>query len=151
MRNLRFAVARTGFSLLFLGLTLLQLFSFPGQFRNLRKTEGLSLFLEIALTLLFGLWLLCGQVALIYLWKIVQSMKQGMFYSVRSLHLIKRLVMVFKLASVIPVILFLLLVPQAEDPGFFVLLSIVILFMFSLTAMVSLLHEQISSKITNQF
>jgi hypothetical protein len=56
--------------------------------------------------------------------------------------------MSFKVASVIPAVLFLMLVPQADDPGFFVLLAIVALFIFSLTATTSLLKDQIASKIS---
>jgi hypothetical protein len=56
--------------------------------------------------------------------------------------------MSFKVASVIPAVLFLMLVPQADDPGFFVLLAIVALFIFSLTATTSLFKDQIASKIS---
>lgn len=147
MRDFRFMAARGGFILLFLGLTLLQLFSFPGQFQHMRRTQGLSLLFEVSLTLLVGFWLLCGQFALVCLWHIVGAMKSGQFYSESNLLWIERLVLAFKCASVVPVILFLMLIPQADDPGFFVMLSIVTLFLFSLTAMASLLKDQIASKI----
>jgi hypothetical protein len=149
VRDFCFIAARGGFLLLFLGLTLLQLFSFPGQFQHLRRTQGLSLLFEISLTLLVGFWLLCGQLALICLWRIVGAMKSDQFYSQSNLLWIERLVLAFKCASVVPVALFLMLIPQADDPGFFVMLSIATLFIFSLTAMTSLLKDQIASKINN--
>ena len=149
MRDFRFMAARGGFLLLFLGFTLLQLFSFPGQFQHLRRTRGLSLLFEVSLTLLVGFWLLCGQFALVFLWRIVGAMKVDQFYSQRNLLWIERLVLAFKCASVVPVALFLMLIPQADDPGFFVMLSIGTLFIFSLTAMTSLLKDQIASKIGN--
>jgi len=143
VRDYRFIAARGGFVLLFLGLTLLQLLSFLGQFQHMRRTQGLSLVFEIALTLVVGLWLLCGQFALFTLWKIVGEMQGDMFYSQRNLIWVERLLLAFKCASVVPIVLFLLLFPQADDPGFFVMLSIVTLFLFSLTAMTSLIKDQI--------
>ncbi len=45
-----------------------------------------------------------------------------------------------------PMVLFLLIAPKADDPGILVLLTIVTLFIFSLTAVTSLLKEQIATK-----
>ena len=148
MSEKRFIVAKAGFLLLFLGLTLLQFLSFPGQFAHMRRSQGISLVIEIALTIVVGLWILCGQLALYCLWQIVESMKRGRFYSAENLNWIGRLLMSFKVASGIPVVLFLILAPQADDPGFFVMLTIVALFIFSLTATTSLLRDQIASKIS---
>jgi hypothetical protein len=149
VRDFRFIAARGGFVLLFLGLTLLQLFSFPGQFQHMRRTQGLSLVFEVALTLIVGLWLLCGQFALFALWKIVGEMKADAFYSQKNLVWIERLLLSFKTASVVPIALFLMIAPQADDPGFLVVLSIAMLFIFSLTAITSLLKDQIEMKTRN--
>jgi hypothetical protein len=147
VRDFRFIAARGGFVLLFLGLTLLQLFSFPGQFQHMRQTQGLSLVFEVALTLIVGLWLLCGQFALFVLWKIVGEMRDDTFYSQKNLAWIERLLVAFKTASAIPIALFVMIAPQADDPGFLVMLSIVTLFVFSLTATTSLLADQIEMKV----
>ncbi len=56
MHQYRFIVARAGFVLLFLGITFIQVLSFPGQFAHLGKTHGFSLAFEVALTLVVGLW-----------------------------------------------------------------------------------------------
>ena len=146
MRDFRFIAARGGFVLLFLGLTLLQLLSFPGQFQHMRRTQGLSLVFEIALTLVVGLWLLCGQTALFTLWKIVGEMQADRFFGEQSLLWIDRLLLALKAACVIPCILFVMLVPQADDPGFFVMLTILTLFLFTLATVASLLRDQIKSK-----
>jgi len=146
VRNFRFIAARGGFALLFLGLTLLQLLSFPGQFQHMRRTQGISLVFEIALTLVVGLWLLCGQLALFTLWKIVGEMKADRFFGEQSLLWIDRLLLALKTACVIPCLLFVMLVPQADDPGFFVMLTIVTLFLFTLATVASLLQDQIKSK-----
>jgi hypothetical protein len=146
VKDFRFVAARGGFVLLFLGLTLLQLFSFPGQFQHMHQTQGLSLIFEVALTLIVGLWLLCGQFALFALWKIVGEMKADTFYSQKNLVWIERLLLSLKTASVIPIALFLMIAPQADDPGILVVLSIATLFVFSLTATTSLLKDQIEMK-----
>ena len=146
MSEKRFFVAKAGLFLLFLGLTLVQFLSFPGQFQHMRRTQGISLFIEVGLTIVVGLWILCGQVALFCLWQIVENMRRDQFFSEPNLNWIQRLLTSFKVASVIPAVLFLILIPQADDPGFFVLLMIVSLFIFSLTAITSLLKEQITSK-----
>jgi hypothetical protein len=146
MSETRFIVAKAGLFLLFLGLTLVQFLSFPGQFQHMRRTQGISLFIEVGLTIVVGLWILCGQVALFCLWQIVENMRRDHFFSEPNLNWIQRLLTSFKVASVIPAVLFLILIPQADDPGFFVLLMIVSLFIFSLTAITSLLKEQITSK-----
>ena len=147
--NIRFLGARAGLVLLFLGITLLQLFSFPGQFQHLRRTQGWPFFYEVALTLTVGVWLLCGQVALICLWQIIGAMKRFQFFSHQNLIWIQRLLLAFKSACITPMVLFLLIAPQADDPGFLVLLFIVTLFIFSLTAVTSLLKDQIASKIVD--
>ncbi len=145
---MRFIFAKAGFLVLFLGLTMVQFFSFPGQFQHMRRTQGISLFIELSLTLVVGLWLLCGQVALYCLWQIVVNMQRDRFYTMENLNWIKRLLLTFKVASVIPAVLFLMLLPQADDPGFFVMLTIVTLFVFSLTSTTSLLKDQIASKVS---
>ena len=148
MSEKRFIVAKAGFLFLFLGLTLVQILSFPGQFQHMRRTQGMSLLIEVALTIVVGLWILCGQVALFFLWQIVESMRRNRFYSTENLNWIARLLISFKVASVIPVVLFLILIPQADDPGIFVMLTIVALFIFSLTVTTSLFKDQIASKIS---
>ena len=145
---MRFIVAKAGFLLLFLGLTLVQFLSFPGQFQHMRRTQGISLFIEVGLTIVVGLWILCGQVALYCLWRIVENMRRDEFFSALNLNWIARLLMSFKVALVIPAALFLILIPQADDPGFFVMLTIIALFIFSLTATTSLLKDQIAAKIS---
>ena len=148
MSEKRFVVAKAGFLFLFLGLTLVQILSFPGQFQHMRRTQGMSLLIEVALTIVVGLWILCGQVALFFLWQIVESMRRNRFYSTENLNWIARLLISFKVASVIPVVLFLILIPQADDPGIFVMLTNVALFIFSLTVTTSLFKDQIASKIS---
>jgi hypothetical protein len=113
------------------------------------RTQGLPLLIEVALTFNVGLWLLCGQVALFCLWRIVEAMKEAEFYARKNYVLIERLLWAFKFACVMPVALFIIIAPQADDPGFLVLLSIVTLFIFSLAITTALLMEQIKSRLTD--
>lgn len=147
MRSYKFVIAKAGFILLFAGISMIQVFSFPGQFSHMRRVNGISLLIEISLTLLVGLWLLCGQVALFALWKIVGEIKADRFFAAQSLGWIDRLVLALKAGCVFPVVIFALLAPQADDPGFFVLLTVVTLFLVVLASVTTLLREQIHSKI----
>ena len=146
MKSLRFKVAKTGYLLLFLGLTLLQVFSFPGAFQHMRRMHGFSLLLEILLISIVGVWIFCGQGALICLWRITEFMREGQFFSTGNIVWIARLLRTFKIAAVIPVILIMILAPQADDPGFFVILAMLTLFFFSLTVTTSLLKDEITGK-----
>ena len=147
MKEKRFYVAKIGFVLLFLGLTMIQILSIPGQFRHMRRSHGISLFTEISFTVFIGLWILCAQIALFMLWQIVNAMQENRFYKRGNLIRVEHLLSSFKAASVVPFVLFLILAPQADDPGFLVLLTIVTLFLWSLTAITSLLKDQIALKI----
>ena len=61
----RINFARLSTLALFIIITVLQLFSFPGQFNYMRQQDSIELFLQIALTSLVALWLLAAQYALI--------------------------------------------------------------------------------------
>jgi hypothetical protein len=106
--------------------------------------QGVSLLLEISLTLVVGMWLLCGQLALVAIWKIVGEMKAQRFFALRSMQLIDRLIFALKAACVFPIIIFTLVAPQADDPGFFVLLSVITLFLVALAAITTLIKDQIA-------
>ena len=66
----RLLVTRVALALLFFIVTVLQIFSFPGQFAHMRKERGISLLFEIILTLAVALLFLCAQVAIYSLWKL---------------------------------------------------------------------------------
>ena len=126
---------------------MLQIFSFPGQFAHMRKLNSIDLILEIVLTVLVAVWMLFGQIALFSLWKILSFTKAGMFFTQVSLRWLRKLFRSCQAAVVIPVLLFLLIAPQADDPGALVMLTAVGLFLFTLALLLSILIEQIESKI----
>ena len=139
--------AQSALLILFLIVTMLQVLSFPGQIRHIREVSGISLLIEIALTIIVVSWLLMGQIALVCMWKIVGFMKEDHFFTKESMLWINRVVIALKTAVLFPIALFFLLIPQADDPGFFVMLTAVGTFLFTLTIFATLLRDQIRKKI----
>ena len=143
----KFRLARTSFALLFLIVTVLQLFSFPGQFSHLRKVEGFSLLFELALTLIFGALFLAAQIVIFSILKVIGFIEKNLFYTENSFGWIKKIVTVLKVAQFLPCALILLIAPQADDPGVLVMLTAITLFLFSLFLITSLLRDQIKIKV----
>ena len=145
----RFKVARLSLIALFGIVTVLQLFSFPGQFAYMRRANGLSLLIEILLTLVVALLFACAQIAIISLWKIINHIEQGRFHSRTSYLWMNRLVLSLKTATLFPILLILIVAPKADDPGVMVLLIAITLFIFTLFQISSIFRDQIQSKEAN--
>ena len=145
----RFKVARFSLLALFGIVTVLQLFSFPGQFAYMRRANGLSLLIEILLTLVVALLFACAQIAIISLWKIINHIEQGRFHSRTSYLWMNRLVLSFKTATLFPILLILIVAPKADDPGVMVLLIAITLFVSTLFQISSIFRDQIQSKEMN--
>ena len=145
----RYLVARVSLALLFFIVTVLQLFSFPGQFAHMRKESGISLLLEIILTLAVAFLFLCAQVAIYSLWKLISYMQSSTFYTTTSLNWINRFVTAVRTALIFPILLILIIAPQADDPGVMVMLSAITFFVGSIYLMSSLLRDQIQSKVVD--
>jgi hypothetical protein len=145
----RFKVARFSLLALFGIVTVLQLFSFPGQFAYMRRANGLSLLIEILLTLVVALLFACAQIAIISLWKIINHIEQGRFHSRTSYLWMNRLVLSLKTASLFPILLILIVAPKADDPGVLVLLIAITLFVSTLFQISSIFRDQIQSKEVN--
>lgn len=143
----RYRLSRATFALLFLIVTVLQLFSFPGQFAHMRKIEGFSLLFELALTITVGALFLSAQVIIFSIFKVIDFMEKKAFYSPEAFSWITRIVNTLKIAQLIPVTLILLIAPQADDPGVLVMLTAITLFLFSLFQFSALLREQIANKV----
>ena len=125
---------------------MLQLFSFPGQFAYMREQEGLSLLQEIVFTGLAAGFLLCAQFAIVGVWKVLGHMESESFFTASSLIWINRVVTALKVAIAPPVILFVIIAPQADDPGILVLLTAVTLFLITVFMLASLLRDQIETR-----
>ncbi|NBO47247.1 MAG: DUF2975 domain-containing protein [Actinobacteria bacterium] len=143
MKTFRFLAARLALLLLFLMITVLQLFSFPGQFAHMRRVHGSALALEIVLTILVGCLFLAAQFALFSLWKLVSHMELETFFSPDAAPWLDKLVAALKFACIFPVALIFIVAPQADDPGALVLLTAVTLFVVTVYLLGSLLHDQV--------
>ena len=138
--------AKLSIVLLFAIVTLLQIFSFPGQFAHMRRVGSIELLFEIWLTLLLALWLLTAQFSLFCLWKIVTQIATASIYSKSSLHWLDKLVQAFKYALITAITVFLSIAVQADDPGAPVMLIALTLFISTLFVATSLLRDQLRSK-----
>lgn len=143
-----YKVARIFLALLFVIVTTLQIFSFPGQFAHMRRVQGFSLILEISLTSIIACLFFSAQIAIFSFWKLIGYMERNEFFSMSSLHWINRIVNAFKVTRLFPVLLILIIAPQADDPGVLVLLVAITLFVCSLFVITALLRDQIRLKVT---
>jgi hypothetical protein len=128
---------------------MLQVLSFPGQISHTRNKNSWNLVFEITLLVLVVLWILSAQIALINLWKIVALMEKEEFFSHKCIHLINNVLRCFEGAIAVPIAIFMLLAPQADDPGFFVLLIAVTLFIATLYIFARLLRDQFMQKVAS--
>ena len=142
----KFRYAKLSIVSLFAIVTMLQIFSFPGQFAHMRRVGSIELIFEIWLTLLLALWLFTAQFALLCLWKIVSQIEISSIYSNSSLLWLDRLVQAFKYALITAIIVFLSIAVQADDPGAPVMLMALTLFISTLFVATSLLRDQLKSK-----
>jgi hypothetical protein len=145
--NWRFVFARISIAGLFLIVTVLQIFSFPGQFNYSRQQGDINEATQIVLTLFLGSWMLAVQIGLVSLLKIVNLMQLGQFFTASCFKWINRLASAVKYSAFVPIGLILIIAPQADDPGILVVLLTLFLFSTSLAVLVSLLRDQIKSKL----
>ena len=144
----KFLLAKVALIGLFTIVTVLQVFSFPGQFAHMGRVNVWKLIWEVALTLLVALLFLCAQVAIFSLGKLVKHMESGTFYTTNSYTWMNRLIHALKTAVAFPIILILIIAPQADDPGVMVMLTAITLFIFTIFIVSSLLRDQVQSKTT---
>ena len=75
-------------------------------------------------------------------------MESGTFYTTNSYTWMNRLIHALKTAVAFPIILILIIAPQADDPGVMVMLTAITLFIFTIFIVSSLLRDQVQSKTT---
>jgi hypothetical protein len=144
--NFKILYARSSIILLFAIVTMLQIFSFPGQFAHMRRVGSIELLFEIWLTLLLAIWLFTAQFALLCLWKIVGQISLNSIYNNSALKWLDRLVQAFKYALIIAFTVFISIALEADDPGAPVMLIALTLFISTLFMATSLLRDQLRSK-----
>lgn len=145
-RNFKILYARSSIIFLFIIVTMLQIFSFPGQFAFMRTVGSIELLFQIWLTLLLAIWLFTAQFGLLCLWKIVGKIENSSIYSKGSLKWLGRLVQAMRYALITGAVVFFSVVIQADDPGVAVMLIALNLFISTLFVATSLLRDQLSVK-----
>lgn len=145
--NWKIEYAKGCILLLFAIITMLQIFSFPGQFRQMRTQGEINLLHEIALTILFAVILFTAQITLYLLWRILGLIKKDEFYTFATLKFLNQIVGILRISLICAVILLVLILLQADDPGGPVLLTAVTLFISTLYIFASLLRDQIKVKV----
>jgi len=143
----KFIFARVSIAGLFFIVTVLQVFSFPGQFNYSRRQGEINTVTQIALTIFLGSWMLAVQIGLISILKIVNHMQLGRFFTANCFNWIVRLAFAMKYSAFVPVGLILIIAPRADDPGIMVVLLTLFLFSTSLAVFASLIRDQIKFKI----
>ena len=138
--------AKLSILLLFAMVTMLQIFSFPGQVAHMRRVGSIALLFEIWLTVLLAIWLFTAQFALLCLWKIVGQISVNSIYSNSALKWLDRLVQAFKYALITAITVFISIALQADDPGAPVMLMVLTLFIATLFIATSLLRDQLRLK-----
>mgnify|MGYP006267984065 CR=1 FL=1 len=146
MRITRVNLARLSLVFLFIILTMLQIFSIPGQFRHMQQAGILSKLFELALTLGFFALIICAQVAIFSLLRIINLIAIDSFYTKKTMRWLNTFVASVKWALVFPIILMILIAPQADDPGALVLLTALTVFVGSFYLTSSMVKEQIEKK-----
>ena len=145
-RNFKILYARSSIIFLFTIVTILQIFSFPGQFAYMRTVGSIELLFQIWLTLLLAIWLFTAQFGLLCLWKIVGKIENSSIYSKGSLKWLGRLVQAMRYALITGAVVFFSVAIQADDPGVAVMLIALNLFISTLFVATSLLLDQLSVK-----
>jgi hypothetical protein len=113
----------------------------------MREVEGFSRLYEISLTLILAIWFLSGQLAIVAIWKIVRFFERSEFFTLAALNWVNRVVLLCWLAVAGSGAIFIVTIPRAEDPGIFVLITAIGLFLFSLALFATLLRDQIRNQI----
>lgn len=106
-------------------LTILQLFSIPGQFRYMAQEDPESAYLRWPLTILGMSGILAFQVILVSLWYLIDEIRTPNPFSRRSIELIKRMRYALTYFLLILGLGLAFVLSQADDPGFPFLLIII--------------------------
>lgn len=123
-------------------VTVLQIFSFPGQFRYMAQTSPNDASLRWPLTFLVGFVFLCAQVVIISIWKLLVLIQVEEIFSDKSLIWYDRIMQAIAAASFVPAGALILLFIYGDDPGLPMLLITIIMFLAVLFLVTYLLKSR---------
>ncbi|WP_211252320.1 DUF2975 domain-containing protein [Deinococcus marmoris] len=102
---------------LFMVLLLLQTFSFPGQFAHMAQENPQSAHLRWPLTIVFACWILCAQIVLVAIWKLLALIAANRIFTSVSMTWVDVIVRAIVAAWIILAGALLYVGLQADDPG----------------------------------
>ncbi|MFC4453635.1 DUF2975 domain-containing protein [Deinococcus sonorensis] len=102
---------------LFVVLLLLQTFSFPGQFAFMAQQHPQSAHLRWPLTFVFAFWILCAQVVLFAIWKLLALIGANRIFTSVSMTWVDVIVRAIAAAWIILAGVLLYVGLHADDPG----------------------------------
>jgi hypothetical protein len=133
---------------LFFLLLVLQLFSFPGQFAYMARQEPDGAYLRWPLTLLVGFWLLCTQVVVVSVWKLLSLTKDDRILTRASVPWVNMIIGAIAAAALGVIGALGALLTRADDPGLPLLMFIVIVALTALALFVYVLRHVLLRAIT---
>lgn len=116
---------------LFLAISVLQLLSFPGQFRNEASQGGASQASRWFLTFMVGIWFLFAQIAIVALWRILTMIYQHTLKSPQGIKWVNLLVNTLGAAAIYGGGILILALVETDDPGPVVVVGSLTAFIFS--------------------
>lgn len=102
---------------LFVVLLLLQTFSFPGQFAYMAQENPQSAHLRWPLTIVFACWILCAQIVLVAIWKLLALIAANRIFTGVSMTWVDVIVRAIVAAWIILAGALLYVGLHANDPG----------------------------------
>jgi hypothetical protein len=111
------AALRVFLVLMFGVLLLFQVMSLPGQFRHMAQESPDMAYLRWPLTAVTVFWVLCVQVVIVAIWKLLTLVKKDRIFSEASLKWVDAIVWAIAAGWVVYQVVFLFVGFNADDPG----------------------------------
>ncbi|MFJ6673190.1 DUF2975 domain-containing protein [Actinosynnema sp. NPDC091369] len=111
------AALRVFLVLMFGVLLLFQVMSLPGQFRHMAQESPDLAHLRWPLTAVTVFWVLCVQVVIVAIWKLLTLVKKDRIFSEASLKWVDAIVWAIAAGWVVYQVVFLVVGFNADDPG----------------------------------
>lgn len=121
------AALRVFLVLMFGVLLLFQVMSLPGQFAHMARESPDTAYLRWPLTAVTVFWVVCVQVVIVSIWKLLTLVKEDRIFSEASMVWVDAIVWAIAAAWVVFVGMFLFVGFNADDPGMPLLLFLMLI------------------------
>lgn len=130
---------------LFLAISMLQLLSFPGQFRNEASVGGASQTSRWFLTIMVGIWFFMAQIAIVALWKTLSLIYLNELVSETGLKWVNLIVRTLGAAALYGAGITIIAIIATKEPGPGVIVASVTTFISALFVVSYFFRHQIFS------